>query len=86
MHTEHHEQTFTKRRAGNVSRLQVMSPGGNVEVRLTPLQDGKELRAVLSVKQTTDLCAGLLNALHDCGVSIGDRNRICDTLKLHPTR
>ena len=86
MRTEHHKQTFTKRSKGNVSRLQVMSHGGNVEVRLTPLQQNDELRATLSVKQTTDLCAGLLNALHDCGLSIDDRNRCCESLKLHPTR
>lgn len=81
MHIEHHEQTFTKQSEGNVSGLHVYTTGGNVELRLIP-NKGDEARAVFSVQQTLALCCGLLDALHDCGVSIAERDRIADKLKL----
>ncbi len=63
MHVQYYEQTFTTRSKGNAARMQVLSPGGTVELRLTPLRDGDELRAVMSVKDTVALCCGLLDAL-----------------------
>lgn len=82
---EYHEQKLTDQGNGNVSRLQVLSEGGTVEVRLTPLAEGNELRADLNIRQTVALCKGLLDALQRCGVSVEERNRICDKLKLRPS-
>lgn len=74
------ERDYPKR--NHLRQLSVTSRGDNVSIHFDLKTADTGGTAELTIRQAVQMCDGILSAIQRCGVSLKERNRIAESLKV----